>query len=147
MSDLDNRPSSTVNVTWQGGFEFLSRDAYGNTITVNVPQSKGEKFLGFMPGDMMMTSLVGCSGVDVVEILRKQRQDIRSIEITATGVQQPNPPWTWEEVRLEYVVTGKNISETAVERAIRLSETKYCSVGATLAGRARISSTFKILQL
>ena len=137
---------TTIDVTWQGGFKFASWDAHGHTLTVDAPADDGDDFDGFMPGDMMLTSLVGCSGIDVVEILRKQRQDVTGIDVRATGVQQPDPPWIWEEIRLEYVVTGKDINEAAVERAIRLSETKYCSVGATLAGRARISSTFRIVE-
>ena len=143
---MDERPTTTIDVTWQGGYKFASRDAHGHTLTVDAPQNDGDSFDGFMPGDMMLTSLVGCSGIDVVEILRKQRQEVTGIDVRATGVQQPDAPWTWEEIRLEYVVTGKDISEAAVERAIRLSETKYCSVGATLAGRARISSTFRIVE-
>jgi putative redox protein len=99
-----------------------------------------------MPGEMMLTSLAGCSGVDVVGILRKQRQEVTGIDVRVTGVQEPDPPWTWEEIRLEYVVTGRGISAAAVERAIHLSETKFCSVGATLGGRATISSTFRIVE-
>ena len=143
---MDERPATTVDVSWEGGFRFVSRDARGRTLTVDVPQEEGDDSDGFMPGDMMLTSLVGCSGVDIVGILRKQRQQVTGIDVRVTGVQEPDPPWTWVEIRLEYVVTGKNVSEKAVERAIRLSETKYCSVGATLSGRARISSTFRIVE-
>ena len=143
---MDERPSTTIDVAWQGGFKFASRDAHGHTLTVDAPENDGDDFDGFMPGDMMLTSLVGCSGIDVVEILRKQRQEVTGIDVRVTGVQESEAPWTWEEIRLEYVVTGKDVSEAAVERAIRLSETKYCSVVATLAGRSRISSTFRIVE-
>ena len=143
---MAERSTTTVDVSWQGGFKFVSRDARGRSLTVDVPKEDGEDADGFMPGDMMLTSLVGCSGVDIVEILRKQRQQVTGIDVRVTGVQEPDPPWTWVEIRLEYVVTGKNVSEKAVERAIRLSETKYCSVGATLSGRARISSSFRIVE-
>ena len=143
---MAERPTTTVDVSWHGGFKFVSRDARGMTLTVDVPKEDGDEPDGFMPGDMMLTSLVGCSGVDIVEILRKQRQQVTGIDVRVTGVQEPDPPWTWVEIRLEYVVTGKDVSEKAVERAIRLSETKYCSVGATLSGRARINSSFRIVE-
>ena len=143
---MAERPTTTVDVSWQGGFKFVSRDARGMTLTVDVPKEDGDEPDGFMPGDMMLTSLVGCSGVDIVEILRKQRQQVTGIDVRVTGVQEPDPPWTWVEIRLEYVVTGKDVSEKAVERAIRLSETKYCSVGATLSGRASINSSFRIVE-
>jgi putative redox protein len=143
---MPERPTTTIDVSWQGGLKFTSRDAYGHTLTVDAPENDGDSFDGFMPGDMMLTSLVGCSGIDVVGILQKQRQEVTGIDVRVTGVQNPDPPWTWEEIRLEYVVTGKGISAAAVERAIHLSETRYCSVGATLSGRATISSTFRIVE-
>ena len=143
---MPERPTTTIDVTWGGGFKFTSRDGYEHTLTVDVPENDGDSFDGFMPGEMMLTSLAGCSGVDVVGILRKQRQEVTGIDVRVTGVQQPDPPWTWEEIRLEYVVTGRGISAAAVERAIHLSETKFCSVGATLSGRATISSTFRIVE-
>ena len=113
-------------------------------MTVDAPSADGESFDGFMPGEMLLTSLAGCSGIDVVNILRKARQKATGLSIRVKGVQQPDPPWSWEEIDLEYVVNGKDIDPTAVERAIRLSETKYCSVGATLSGKARITSSFRI---
>lgn len=143
---MPERPTTTIDVSWQGGLKFASRDAYGHTLTVDAPANDGDSFDGFMPGEMMLTSLVGCSGIDVVGILQKQRQEVTGIDVRVTGVQNPDPPWTWEEIRLEYVVTGKGISAAAVERAIHLSETRYCSVGATLSGRATISSTFRIVE-
>lgn len=143
---MPERPTTTIDVSWQGGLKFTSRDAYGHTLTVDAPENDGDSFDGFMPGGMMLTSLVGCSGIDVVGILQKQRQEVTGIDVRVTGVQNPDPPWTWEEIRLEYVVTGKGISAAAVERAIHLSETRYCSVGATLSGRATISSTFRIVE-
>ena len=88
---MDERPATTVDVSWEGGFRFVSRDARGRTLTVDVPKEEGDDSDGFMPGDMMLTSLVGCSGVDVVEILRKQRQQVTGIDVRATGVQGARP--------------------------------------------------------
>ena len=82
----------------------------------------------------------------MVNILKRQRQDVTGLEIKVTGAQIPDPPWTWTEVHLEYVVRGRGLSESAVERAIELSETKYCSIGATVSGCTSISSTFKIVE-
>ena len=96
---------------------------------------------------MLLTSLAGCSGIDVANILRKQRQDVAGIEIKVTGTQAPDPPWTWEEIHLEYVVTGRGLKVSAVERAIHLSETKYCSVAASLGESTRVTSSFRIHEL
>ena len=141
---MAEKPTTSIDLTWKGGFKFASRDAYGHTVTVDAPVADGDGFDGFMPGEMLLTSLAGCSGIDVVNILRKAQQNVTDLSIRVTGAQQPDPPWTWEEVNLEYVVKGKEIKPAAVERAIRLSETRYCSVGASLT--ARVSSTFRIIE-
>ena len=84
-----------------------------------------------MPGELLLTSLAGCSGIEVVNILKRQRQQVTSLRIKVTGMQAADPPWTWEDVELEYVISGKDLRPTLVERAIALSEDKYCSIGAT----------------
>jgi len=61
-------------------------------------------------------------------------------------MQAHDPPWTWEDVELEYIISGKDLRPALIERAITLSEDKYCSVGATIAGRANVKSTFKIIE-
>ena len=142
---MSNRPTTEIDVEWQGGFEFTSRDAYGHTVTVDAPVEAGDSFEGFRPGELLLTSLAGCSGIDVVSILRKQRQDVTGLEIRVRDTQLSEPPWTWVEIELEYLLKGRGLKRSAVERAIHLSETKYCSVGATLTARARITSTYKIV--
>ena len=99
-----------------------------------------------MPGELLLTSLAGCSGIDVINILTKQRQQVTGLEIRVKGSQLPDPPWTWQEIELEYVVKGRGLMDSAVRRAVHLSETKYCSVGATLGGRAKITSTYHIVE-
>ena len=143
---VDGGASTTVELNWGGGLKFTSSDGYGHTVVIDAPERDGEQFDGFKPGEMMLTSLAGCSGIDVVGILRKQRQDVTGIEIRVTGTQEPDPPWTWETVFVEYVVRGRNLDRRKVERAIHLSETKYCSVGATLGVRCEISSTFELVE-
>ena len=143
---MAERPTTSVELTWNGGYKFSSSDAYGHRITVDAPYNDGDRFDGFMPGELLLTSLSGCSGIDLVGILRKQRQDVTGLEIRVKGTQQPDPPWTWEQIELEYIVKGRGISESAVKRAIDLSENRYCSVGATLQGRAKITSTFQIIE-
>ena len=143
---MADRPSSSVHMGWQGGFKFASQDAHGHVLTVDAPQSEGDSFDGMMPGDLLLTSLGSCSGIDVVNILRRQRQNVTGIEISVTGEQLPEAPWTWVAIRVEYIVRGRGLRESAVRRAIELSEERYCSIGATIGGRAEISSSFKIVE-
>ena len=142
---MPDRPITNIDVTWTGGFRFTSKDAYGHSVTLDAPMEDGDSFEGFKPGELLLTSLAGCSGIDVMSILRKQRQDVTGLAIRVKGAQRPDPPWTWEEIELEYTVMGRGLRESAVRRAIHLALTEYCSVGATLGGRARITSSYKIV--
>ena len=144
--DLNDTPTTAVELRWEGGLRFTSSDEYGHTLTVDAPLEDGDAFEGFKPGELLLTSLAGCSGIDVVSILKKQRQEVTGLEIMVRGTQQADPPWTWQELHLEYVVKGRGLTMSAVKRAIQLSESKYCSVAATLAGRAKISSSVRIVE-
>ncbi len=143
---MAERPTSSVQVEWQDGFRFEARDTHGHSVIVDAPQNAGDEFAGMMPGDLLLTSLAACSGIDVVNILRRQRQDVSGVEIGVTGEQLPDAPWTWVAIRLHYTIRGRGLRESAVRRAIELSETKYCSIGATIGGRAEISSGYTIVE-
>ena len=138
--------TSTVDLNWEGGFRFTSADAHGHTITVDAPQNDGDEFGGFKPGELLLTALASCSGIDVANILTRQRQQVTGLEIKVKGTQLPDPPWTWVEIELVYIIRGKNLREKQVERAIDLSENKYCSVGASIAGNSKITSSFTIIE-
>ena len=138
--------TSTVELNWEGGFKFTSADAHGHTITVDSPQNDGDEFDGFSPCDLLLTSLAGCSGIDLANILTRQRQHVTGLEIKVKGTQLPNPPQAMAEIEREYIIRGKNLREKQVERAIDLSENKYCSVGASIAGNSKITSSFTIIQ-
>ncbi|MFQ6015856.1 MAG: OsmC family protein [Anaerolineae bacterium] len=105
-----------------------------------------ENATGLKPSDLLLLGLGGCTGLDVVSILSKQRQDLTGFEINITGEQDEDPPWTFRKVHIEYVLRGKDLSEKEVERAIKLSEEKYCSVGATIAATTEITSSYRIIQ-
>ena len=143
-SSEDKRPGSAVTLEWRGGFRFDSQDGHGHALTLDAPMADGDSFDGFTPGDMLLTALAGCSGIDVVNILLKQRQKVEGVRIRVSGRQNPDPPWTWEDVHLTYVIRGEGVNPNLVRRAIDLSENKYCSIGATINGRARITSDFEI---
>lgn len=140
----DKRPGSEVTLEWRGGFRFDSQDGHGHALALDAPMADGDSFDGFMPGDMLLTALAGCSGIDVVNILLKQRQKVEGVRIRVSGRQSPDPPWTWEDVHLTYVIRGEGVNPNLVRRAIDLSENKYCSIGATISGRAKITSDFVI---
>ena len=141
---MATKPVSTVVTRWVTDYKFLSEDAYGHQVVTDAPQEAGEPFDGFMPSQLLLASLAACTGIDVVQLLRKQQQQLTGLEIKVKGVQQPEAPWPYEEIHLQFSLKGRDLKPAMVERAIHLSESKYCSVGATIAGRARITTSFQI---
>lgn len=115
-----------VDLKWTGGQQFLATDEAGHVV---VTDSQGQ---GFKPPDLLLVSLVGCAGVDVVRILEKKRQKFSSIEAKVGKQNAPEAPWTIEKIEVEWVVRGRNLKEKAVRDAVRLAEEKYCSVSASL---------------
>jgi putative redox protein len=94
---------------------------------------------------MLLVALASCTAVDVVEILEKKKINLTLLEISATGEQDQDPPWTFRKIHLLYKVKGDGLTEKAVQQAIHLSETKYCSVAATIRGVAEITTSYEIL--
>jgi putative redox protein len=106
--------------------------------------SSPEEDVGMKPSELLLVALAGCSAFDVVDILQKKRLRLMGLEVKVDGEQDPEPPWAFRKIRLEYVVRGSSIPEKAVAQAIELSEQKYCSVMATISGVAEVSSRFRI---
>lgn len=98
---------------------------------------------GFKPMELLLVSLAGCSGVDVYEILKKKRQEIRDKEIKVEGVRRDKHPKIYGKIRIKYIVKG-NVKEEALKQAIKLSVDKYCSVYAMLKETAKIEVEHEI---
>jgi len=95
---------------------------------------------------MLLLALGGCTAVDVVSILQKQRQELSDLELRISGEQNDEGwPRPFRKIHVEYIFTGKGLSEKAVERAIELSHETYCSVGNTIRGVAEITSSYQII--
>ncbi|MER3444270.1 MAG: hypothetical protein C4342_01275 [Armatimonadota bacterium] len=82
----------------------------------------------------------------MTNILHKQRQRVTRLEATATGQRAPEPPWRFEKILIRYRFTGRDLDPAAVQRAIGFSETKYCSIYATLRDVVELHSEFEIVQ-
>jgi len=99
---------------------------------------------GFRPMELLLVAFGGCSGMDVISILRKKRQPVAGLEINVSGDKVENFPKIYKEIHIEYIVRGKGVDKGAVERAIALSLDKYCSVGATLSKAGTITHSYRI---
>jgi putative redox protein len=97
------------------------------------------------PVELLLVALGGCTGMDVASILRKKRQDVRHYEVRVTGEQRDEHPKRYARIEVVHVVTGHDISPAAVQEAITLSDTKYCSVHASLDHGIEITSRYEIV--
>jgi len=129
-----------VNVQWIGGKKFVGTDSTNHSVVI----STADEGVGMKPSELLLVALASCSAVDVVEILAKKRMSLMSMSISASGEQESDPPWTFRKIHLRYCLSGRDLTDKAVEQAIRLSEENYCSVAATLRGKAEITFSYEI---
>lgn len=133
---------STATVKWIEGKQFIGVDSTHHSVVLSTP----DEGIGIKPSELLLIAVASCSAVDVVEILAKKRMTLSYLEISSSGEQDQDPPWTFRKIHLHYKIGGKNLTEKAVEQAIQLSEEKYCSVAATIRPTAQITTDFEILE-
>jgi putative redox protein len=131
----------TATVQWIGGKRFVGIDSTNHSVVL----STADEGVGMKPSELLLIGLAACSAVDVVEILTKKRMPPTRFEISVSGEQDQDPPWTFRKMKLHYTLAGKNLTEKAVSQAIQLSEEKYCSVAATIRATAEICTEFEIV--
>ncbi|MBI5353640.1 MAG: OsmC family protein [Chloroflexi bacterium] len=132
----------TATVKWIQGKQFIGVDSTKHSVVLSTP----DEGIGIKPSELLLLAVASCSAVDVVEILAKKRMPLNFLEISSSGEQDQDPPWTFRKIRLHYKISGKNLTEKAVEQAIQLSEEKYCSVAATIRATAEIITDFEIVE-
>ena len=136
--------SCTVTLTRPYGSDrqFVASDNRGHHLLID--DAAGDT--GPKPIELIAIGLAGCTAFDVVNILRKKRQDVTAYDVNVEADQRQEPPNIFTKVRIRHVVTGADVSEEAVKAAIHLSESKYCSVSAMLAASgAEIETTYEIV--
>ncbi len=126
-------PQGTV--TWTGGEQFRAVGPSGHTLLMDADR---ERNTGPGPMELLLLALGGCTGADVVSILKKKRQQLTALEMRVEGERATEPPMVWTRLKVHYRLAGKGLDPRAVEHALELSRTKYCSVAATLARTASI---------
>jgi len=137
---------SKAKVTYVNGMQFVGEADSGHAIVMDGTPEVGGKNTGLRPTELLLIGLGGCSGMDVVSILKKKKQAVSGLEINVNGQKAESYPQKFTEIEIEFIIKGKNISEEAVKRAVQLSMDKYCSVKATLEGSAKIDYAYKIIE-
>jgi len=131
----------TATVKWTGSQTFSATSPSGHTIAIDSDRNSNG---GPGPMEMLLMALGACTATDVVIILEKKRQPLESLEVICSGERAANPPSVWTKLDVLYRLRGK-LDAGAVERAIELSEEKYCSVSATLRKLATLTWRYEIL--
>jgi putative redox protein len=115
-----------------GDFGFEAKDANGHIVHLDTSDETGGQNFGVRPMQMLLMGLGGCSAIDIVMILKKQRQTVDNFSMKITGEREPGKePSLWQNVKIIFTLTG-NIEKEKAERACELSMNKYCSVAETL---------------
>jgi putative redox protein len=137
--------SYPIRVKWVDKLQFVASDSHNHSIIIDTSTDAGGEDLGLGPMNLLLCALGSCTGMDIVDILRKQRQTPTSFQVLLRGERNTEYPKYYKKIEVRYVVRGKNVEKNAVERAIRLSREKYCSVEATLLRTPEIVSTYEII--
>ncbi|MBI4697764.1 MAG: OsmC family protein [Nitrospirae bacterium] len=135
-----------AKVTLVDAMQFIGTADSGHAVIMDAPVSSGGTNTGSKPMELLLMAFGGCSGMDVISILRKKKLHVTKFETHVEGRAADDYPHMYTALHIEYVVTGKDIPEDAVKRAIDLSLDKYCSVGATLGKAAKITHSYKVIQ-
>jgi putative redox protein len=130
-----------ARVVWKEGLQFEAYAPTGHTLILDSPLGKNT---GPGPMGLVLVALAGCTGMDVVSILQKQRQPFTGLEVLVRAGRAAEHPKVYTSYEVVYVVHGQGVDRKAVERAVTLSEERYCSVGAMLAKAAPIRHSIEL---
>jgi putative redox protein len=134
----------TITLRWLEDHLMIGSDTHGHSVVIGQSPESPNEWVGMKPSDLLLVAAAACSTWDVVEILAKQRQPLEDLKVVCSGEQMPDPPNTFTNIHLHYVARGA-LNAEKLEKAIRLSEDKYCSVISTLRPRVVITSNFEII--
>lgn len=133
-----------ATVTWVDEMKFQAEGTSGHIMTLDADPSVGGHGAGFRPMELIAIGLAGCTAMDVISILQKKRQKVTGFQVKVSGHRAAEHPKRYTDLHIEYIVTGHGVQSEAVARAIELSETKYCSVAATLRPALPITTSYRI---
>lgn len=134
----------SITLRWVEGHLMVASDSNGHSVVVGKSPDPDFEWAGIKPSDLLLMAVASCSVYDVVEILTKQREPLENMKVTCEGEQMPEPPYTFTRIHVHYLVRGR-VQPERLEKAIALSEDKYCSVISTLRPGVPITSDYEII--
>ncbi len=136
----------SVRAMLQEGMCFDVETGSGHHLLLDAAEHNGGQDKGPRPMEMLLVALATCSGMDILAILRKKRQDITAYEVRVLGERTEDHPKIFVEIAVEHIFTGHAIRPEAVQRAIELTEERYCGASAMLGKTAKLTHTFRVVE-
>ena len=133
-------------VKWVDGAMFVGESDSGHSVVMDGPADGGGRNLGVRPMEMLLLGMGGCTAYDVVHILKKARQDVRGCRVVMSADRAEQPPQVFTRIHVHFVVSGRDLSDAQVKRAVGLSAEKYCSASIMLGKTASITHDYEIEQ-
>lgn len=129
----------TAQVNWKNGMEFQAQADNGALLTLDPGR------VGFRPKQLLLYGLAGCTGMDVIQILEKKRVSVTDFQVRVEAGEEDADPHIFNDIEITYIICGPDVPAKAVERAIELSQTKYCGVSHMLGKTATIRTKYEII--
>ena len=133
-----------TRVKWLDNMSFVGESASGHSVVMDGPPEAGGRNLGVRPMEMLLLGLGGCSSFDIISMLKKGKQDIVDCEVEITAVRADSQPKVFTKIHLHFIISGNDLSDKRVARAIELSAEKYCSASIMLGKTAEITHDYEL---
>jgi putative redox protein len=135
----------TATVDLVDSMRFAATTCTQHALVMDAAPEVGGSNMGPRPMELLLVGLGGCTGMDVISILRKMRQDVTDYQIRLHGERTVDHPRIFTSISVEHIVRGRGLSADAVKRAVELSATRYCSAAAMLGRAAHIEETYRVI--
>ena len=134
-----------TKVIWKGDMTFEAKTETNHKVLMDLAEKSGGANQGPRPMELVLVSLAGCTAVDVVSILKKMREQLEDLEVNVNSERVDQHPRVYKKIEIEFNLSGKNLKDESVKKAIELSLDKYCSVKTMLEKTAEISYRYSII--
>jgi len=136
-----------ATVKWLDHMSFVGESGSGHSVVMDGPPDDGGRNMGIRPMEMVLLGMGGCTAFDLVLILQRQRQAISDCQVDLVAERAAKVPKVFTKIHVHYIVSGKDLDEIKIARAVKMTAEKYCSVSIMLSTSVEISHDFEIVEL
>jgi putative redox protein len=134
-----------ARASWVEGMAFMGEAGSGHAVIMDGAPEYGGRNIGIRPMEMLLIGLAGCTGFDVVQILKKGRENVTGCEVEVEAERATEDPKVFTRIHISYRITGRGLSQAKAERAVTLSKEKYCSASIMLGATAEMSASLEVI--